>query len=121
MSVNDEVRAFATGPVLKERRTRYLVLQCSRNSAPESLHAGICPDSLAGDYSHVSVSIPYWDTPWQKVSRLDDEMKRLMIDVVNRAYRFIHGLFDEQTCGGPLLRLADCDPLPRWNEATLIG
>jgi hypothetical protein len=46
-------------------------------------------------------------------------MKRLMIDVVERTYRFIHTLFDEDTGGQILLRLAERDPLPHWNEPTL--
>jgi len=54
------------------------------------------------------------------VSRLnDEEMKHLMIDVVDRAYRFIHTLFDESTGGQILSRLAECDPLPQWNKPTL--
>jgi hypothetical protein len=53
----------------------------------------------------VTVSSPYGVIPWPKVSRLnDDEMKRLMIDVVDRAYRFIHTLFDE-AAGSQLLIL----------------
>jgi hypothetical protein len=46
-------------------------------------------------------------------------MKRLMIDVVDRTYRFIHTLFDEDSGGQLLLRLAERDPLPHWNEPTL--
>jgi hypothetical protein len=46
-------------------------------------------------------------------------MKHLMINVVDRAYRFIHTLFDESTGGQVLLRLAECDPLPQWNKPTL--
>jgi hypothetical protein len=46
-------------------------------------------------------------------------MKRLMIDVVDRAYRFINTLFDEAAGGQLLLRLAEHDPLPRWNEPKL--
>ena len=57
-----------------------------------------------------------------KVSRLnDDEMKRLMIDVVDRAYRFIHTLFDDSTGGQLLVSLAERDPLPLWNKTTLVG
>jgi hypothetical protein len=121
MSVDDEVRAFVTDPILQKRLAKYLVLQCFRNSVLEDLHAGICPDSEVGDYSDVRVSSPYGDIPWPKLSRLnDDEMKCLMIDVVNRTYRFIHRLFDENTGGELLLRLAERDPLPRWNEPTLL-
>ena len=121
MSVDDEVRAFVTDPILQKRLAKYLVLQCFRNSVLEDLHAGISPDSEVGDYSDVRVSSPYGDIPWPKLSRLnDDEMKCLMIDVVNRTYRFIHRLFDKNTGGELLLRLAERDPLPRWNEPTLL-
>jgi hypothetical protein len=121
MSVDDEVRAFVTDPVMQKRLAKYLVLQCFRNSVLEDLHAGICPDSASGDYSDVHVCSPYGDIPWPKLSRLnDDEMKHLMIDVVNRTYRFIHALFDENASAELMLRLAERDPLPRWNEPALL-
>jgi hypothetical protein len=47
----------------------------------------------------------------------DDEMKRLMIDVVDRTYRFIHTLFDENTDGELLLRLALRDALPQCGKS----
>ncbi len=75
---------------------------------------GTSPLSASGDYSDVSVSSPYCVIPWPEVSRLnDEEMKPLMIDVVDRTYRFIHTLFDERTGGELLLRLAERDP-PQW-------
>ena len=121
MNSHDEVRAFITDPVLQQRLAKYLTLQCVRNSMLEDLRAGISPSSASGDYSDVNVSTPYGVIPWPKVSRLnDDEMKRLMIDVANRAYRFIHTLFDENAGGEILLRLAERDPLPQWNEPTLV-
>ena len=121
MNANEEVRAFMTDPVLQQRLAKYLVLQCFRNSVLEDLHAGISPSSASGDYSDVSVSSPYGVIPWTKVSRLnDDEMKRLMIDVVDRAYRFIHTLFNEITGGELLLRLTQSDPVPQWEEPTLL-
>ena len=121
MSVDDEIRALVTDPVLQKRLAKYLVLQCFRNSVLEDLHAGISPDSASGDFSDVNVSSPYGDIPWPKLSRLnDDEMKRLMIDVVDRTYRFIHTLFDENTGGELLLRLAHRDPLPQWKEPKLL-
>jgi hypothetical protein len=116
----DEVREFITDPALQRRLAKYMVLQCFRNSMLEDLHAGTSPSSASGDYSDVTVSSAYGVIPWPKVSRLnDDEMKRLMIDVVDRTYRFIHTLFDENTGGQLLLRLAERDPLPQWNEPTL--
>ena len=120
MNSHDAVRAFITDPVLQQRLAKYMVLQCFRNSMLEDLHAGISPSSASGDYSDVTVSSPFGVIPWPKVSRLnDDEMKRLMIDVVDRAYLFIHTLFDENTGGQVLLRLAESDPLPLWNKPTL--
>ena len=72
------------------------------------------------DYSDVQVTSPYGAIPWPEVSRFnDDEIKDLMIDVVNRAYRFIHTLFDESTGAELLIRLAERDPAPRWNDPTL--
>jgi len=120
MNAHDEVRACITDSVLQQRLAKYMVLHCFRNSMLEDLHAGISPSSAAGDYSDVTVSSPYGLIPWNNVSRLnDDEMKRLMIDVVDRAYRFINMLFDETTGSELLLLLAEHDPLPRWNEPTL--
>jgi len=120
MSDHDEVRTFITDPALHRRLAKYMVLQCFRNSMLEDLHAGTSPSSASGDYSDVTLSSPYGVIPWPKVSRLnDDEMKRLMIDVVDRTYRFIHTLFDENTGGQILLRLAERDPLPHWNEPAL--
>ena len=84
MSAHDDAHAFGD-PVLQQRLAKYMVLQCFRNSMLEDLHAGISPSSAAGDYSDVTVSSPYGVIPWPKVSRLnDDEMKRLIIDVVDR-------------------------------------
>ena len=122
MNAHEEIRAFVTDPVLQQRLAKYLVLQCFRNSMLEDLHAGLSPSSACGDYSDVSVSSPYGVIPWPKVSRLnDDEMKRLMIDVVDRAYRFIHTMFDESTGGELLIRLAQRDPLPQWKEPELLS
>jgi hypothetical protein len=120
MNAHDEVRACITDSVLQQRLAKYMVLHCFRNSMLEDLHAGVSPSSAAGDYSDVTVSSPYGVIPWNQVSRLnDDEMKQLMIDVVDRAYRFIHMLFDETTGSELLLLLAQHDPLPRWNAPTL--
>jgi hypothetical protein len=120
MHAHDEVRAFITDPALQQRLAKYMVLQCFRNSMLEDLHAGVSPSSASGDYSDVTVSSPYGVIPWPKVSRLnDEEMKHLMIDVVDRAHRFIHTLFDESTGGQVLSLLAERDPLPLWNEPML--
>ena len=114
---DDAIRVLITDPVLQKRLAKYLVHRCFRNSVLEDLHAGIAPDSKVGDYSEVLVSTPFGEIPWPKLSRFDDEqMKALMIDVVQKTYGFIQELFDEENGGDLLLRLAARDPLPRWED-----
>jgi hypothetical protein len=109
----DAIRANA---VLRQRLAKYLVLQCVRNSQLEDLHAGIAPSSASGDYADVTVTSPFGSIPWPRVSRFNDqEMKQLMIDVVDRTYQFLDLLLDEQAGGALLGWLAEHDPLPRWN------
>jgi len=43
-------------------------------------------------------------------------MKLLMQDVVNHTYHFIQELFDEKRGGELLLKLAQRDPAPQWNN-----
>jgi ligand-binding SRPBCC domain-containing protein len=78
-----------TNPVLQQRLATYLVLQCVRHSRLEDLHAGIAPSSATGDYADVTVTSPFGTIPWPRLSRFnDDEMKQLMIDIVDRTYQF---------------------------------
>jgi hypothetical protein len=113
----DAIRVFITDPVLQKRLAKYLVQRCFRNSVLEDLHAGIAPDSKAGDYSDVLVSTPFGEIPWPKLSRfVDEEMKALMIDVVQKTYEFVQELFDEESSSELLLRLAARDPLPQWED-----
>ena len=120
MNGDHAIRAFISDPELQKRLAKYMVLQCFRHSLLEDLHSGITPSSAAADYSDVYVTTPYGEIPWPKLSRLsDEEMKSLMIDVVNRTYRFLHELLDEYTGGEMLVRLAMRDPLPKWNTPTL--
>ena len=46
----------------------------------------------------------------------DEEMKILMIDVVNKTYRALRLLFDDQLGHELVQHLATQDPLPGWNE-----
>jgi len=113
----DAIRVLIRDPVLQKRLSKYLVQRCFRNSVLDDLHAGIAPDSKAGDYSDVVVSTPFGEIPWSKLSRFDDEeMKTLMIDVVQKTYEFIQELFDVENGGELLLPLAERDPLPRWED-----
>jgi ligand-binding SRPBCC domain-containing protein len=109
----DAIRANA---VLQQRLAKYLVLQCVRQSQLEDLHAGIAPSSATGDYADVTVTSPFGSIPWPRVSRFnDEEMKQLMIDVVDRTYQFLHTLFDEHAGSELLGWLAEHDPVPKWN------
>ena len=106
MESSDAIRGFITEPIMQQRLAKLIVLECFRNSHLEDLHAGIAPDSAAGDYSDVVVNGPYGAIPWPQVSRLnDDEMKRLMIEVVNRTYRLVmllrSGDYSDVVVNGP--------------------
>jgi hypothetical protein len=113
-------REISTKPEVLKRLAKYLAQQCFRNTMLEDLHAGITPDSQTGDYTDVVLRSPYGEIPWQNVSRLsDEEMKALMIDVVNKTYHALIVLFDDRL-GGELIKiLAQRDLLPRWNEPSL--
>jgi hypothetical protein len=76
-------------PIASELAKAITVL-CVRNTFLEDLHAGTAPSSKAGDYSDVKVVTPYGEIPWQQLSRIsDEEMKRLMKEIVNKVYTFL--------------------------------
>lgn len=78
---------------------KLLAFHCVRNSYLEELHAGISPSSQTGDYTDVKVTSPYGEISWHQVGRIsDEEMRRLMEDIVNRLYTF---LFHLLTSGEP--------------------
>lgn len=73
-----------------QRLTLGLVEACVRNTGLEDLHAGRFPQSTTGDWSDVTVVTPEGNIPWTEVSRIsDDEMKALMIEVVDRLYTYL--------------------------------
>jgi hypothetical protein len=75
-----------------EKVAKSLVGSCVRN-ALEDVHAGIFPSSQSGDYSDVKVVTPYGEIPWTRLGRIsDEEMKVLMIDIVNKTYTFLRYL-----------------------------
>src|SRR5437899_10086611 len=86
---------ISSNPELMKRLAKYLAQQCFRNTMLEDLHAGITPNShtgdrrpATGDYTEVVVRSPYGEIPWPRLSwPSDEEMKALMIDVVNKTYR----------------------------------
>jgi hypothetical protein len=114
----DSARVLAENPWVMKRLAKHLALQCFRNTRLEDFHAGMTPCSPAGDYSDVVVKTPAGDIPWPQLSRLnDEEMKALMIDVVNRAYAWLRLLFDDETGAHLIQTLSQRDLVPRWNDS----
>jgi ligand-binding SRPBCC domain-containing protein len=116
----ETAREISSNPEVTKRLAKYLAQQCFCNTMLEDLHAGITPNSQTGDYTDVVVRSPYGEIPWPRLSRLsDEEMKALMIDVVNKTYHALRVLFDNRL-GDELVKiLAQQDFLPRWNEPAL--
>jgi hypothetical protein len=101
----ETAREISTNPEVIKRLAKYLAQHCFRNTMLEDLHAGITPNSQTGDYTDVVVQSPYGEIPWPRLSRLsDDEMKALMIDVVNKTYRALTVLFDNRL-GSELIKV----------------
>jgi hypothetical protein len=84
-------------PLAQKQFAMLLVAVCVRNSYLETLHAGKTPISNSGDYSDVTVDANGRIIPWNEVSRInDDEMKTLMMGVVDQVYTFLmRTIFDE--------------------------
>lgn len=80
-----------SGKKAKSEFAKIMAAACVRNSYLEELHSGITPITRAGDYSDVKViDADGRVIPWNQVSRINqDEMKTLMIGVVNRIYTFL--------------------------------
>ena len=117
MNNDDPFKIFITDPEMQQRLAKHIALRCFRHSILEDLHSGKVPDSKSGDYSDVVVHTPYGEIPWNDLSRVnDDEMKALIIDVVNQTYHFIQELFDDERGGKLLLKLAQKDPAPDWDD-----
>ena len=76
--------------VLFAKYAKLSTLLCVRNTYLEELHAGTAPTTKTGDFSDVKVIDGNGkEIPWNEVSRFnDEEMKRLMKEVVNRIYTF---------------------------------
>lgn len=113
----DSAKLLARNPVVMKRLAKHMALQCVRNTCLEDLHAGMTPWSPAGDYSDVVVKTPAGEIPWPQLSRFnDDEMKALMIEVINRAYMWLRFLFDDKAGGYLIQTLSQQDLVPRWND-----
>lgn len=67
-----------------------MAMLCVRNTHLETIHAGKTPVTRTGDWSDVTVVDADGNRiPWTDVSHIsDDEMRDLMLDIVNRLYTF---------------------------------
>jgi hypothetical protein len=73
-----------------EKLAKLITLHCVRNTFLERLHAGTFPSSQTGDYSDVKVVSPYGDIAWNRLGRIDDdEMKKLVKEIVNKIFTFL--------------------------------
>src|SRR5262249_39391938 len=116
----EHVEAVQSSELVRKRLAKLMALRCFRNTKLEDLHAGIFPNSQSGDYSDVKVVSPYGEIPWQRLGRFsDDEMRALMVDVVNHCYQFLIELLDPRTGQQLIERLKLRDDLHRWNEPEL--
>jgi hypothetical protein len=89
-----QAKVLASDDVLLKRVAKLMAQQCFRNTELENLHSGKGPSSKSGDYSDVKVVSPFGEIPWPELSRLsDEEMKVLMVEVVNKTYSFLMLLF----------------------------
>jgi hypothetical protein len=107
-----------TDQILAAALAKAITALCVRNTFLEDLHSGTTPSSQTGDYSDVKVVTPYGEIPWQKLSRIsDDEMKRLMQEVVNKLYTFLSRQADPGFLE-PFLRLGEMYTR-RWDQPEL--
>ena len=80
----------AANKIIAPQLAKAIAALCVRNTFLEDLHSGITPSSRTGDFSDVKVVTPYGEIPWPKLSRIsDEEMKRLMKEIVNAIYTFL--------------------------------
>jgi hypothetical protein len=79
------------------RLAKALAVLCVRHTCLEDLHAGEPVVSKAGDFSDVKVVSPDGEIPWNEASRISQqEMKKLMTQVVNKLYTVLMSLEDEE-------------------------
>ena len=113
----DQLIELKSNPDLRAHLVKFIALECFRNSKLEDLHTGISPSSKTGDYSDVKVVTPYGEIPWNNLSRLnDDEMKELMIDVVNRTDRYLGAILVTKKGAEVVETLKTYDPVAKWND-----
>src|ERR1700730_1228033 len=74
-----------------------MAVLCVRHTFLEDLHAGKSAISRTGDYSDVKVVTPDREIPWNELSRIsDDEMKKLIKQIVNKLYTVLMSLENDE-------------------------
>ena len=82
---------------LAKRLALGMAVLCVRNTCIEDIHAGIEPNSQAGDFSDAKVVTPYGEIPWNRLSRISDhDMRDFMREVVDRIYTVLLRLNDRK-------------------------
>jgi hypothetical protein len=96
-----------------------IAVLCVRNTVLEDLHSGITPSSRCGDYSDVKVVTPDGEIPWAKLSRLsDEEMKRLMKEIVDKIYTYLCRMEDTDFLEA-FLRMGNLYA-SRWDQPQMV-
>lgn len=118
----EHARIIRDDEKVRKQLAKLMALQCFRNSSLESLHAGRCPDSRTGDFSDVKVVTPFGEIPWKDLSRFnDDEMKTLMVDVVNHTYTWLTALFCSEKAAEKIITVLQTTEIqPGWDEPELV-
>ena len=115
--IDESIKELLRNPEFQQRLAKYIAERCFRNSLLEDFHTGKEPETETGDYSDVFVTTPSRQIPWVEISRIsDEEMKLLMQNVVNQTYRFVQELLDEERSGALMLKIAERDPVPQWDD-----
>ncbi len=114
--MNNHLDAVRDNDLIRKRLAKLMAAQCFRNTKLEDYHAGVFPSSDRGDFSDVRVVSPYGEIPWARLSRInDDEMRELMINVVDHCFAFLTVLVAPD--GERIVeQLRTRYPLPRWND-----
>jgi hypothetical protein len=96
-----------------------LTVLCVRHTFLEDLHAGKPVLSRSGEYDDVTVVTADEEIPWNDVSRISQqEMKKLMKQVVNKLYTVLMSLEDEQAMH--LLFSRGQDYAYHWDEPEFL-
>ena len=113
----DSLNEIQHNEAVRKRLAKLMAHDCFRNTKLEDFHSGKYPSSITGDYSDVKVVSPFGEIPWKELSRLsDEEMKILMIDVVNQCYKFLSELFVSAKGEAIIETLKQRDPVVKWYD-----